>query len=122
MARRKRRRKSRPAPERPETPPNDLSRQEEPAADRWRAWLLGGLAALFVLRPLFPSESAAREEDRLVVVMLWIVLAVLWLLGAIGRRRFHVRFGWTDGAVLLLVGWHTIAALWATLAMSSRAG
>ena len=120
MARRKRRRKSRPAPERPETPPNDLSRQEEPAADRWRAWLLGGLAALFVLRPLFPSESAAREEDRLVVVMLWIVLAVLWLLGAIGRRRFHVRFGWTDGAVLLLVGWHTIAALWATTHGSPR--
>jgi hypothetical protein len=56
----------------------------------------------------------------LVVVMLWIALAVLWLLAAIGRRQFDVRFGWTDGAVLLLVAWHTISALWATTHGSPR--
>ena len=38
------------------------------------------------------------------MVMLWIALAVFWLLGAIGRPKFPVRFGWTDAAVLLLVG------------------
>ncbi len=120
MARRKRHRKARPAPERPEARSGDAPRQGESAAERWRPSLLGGLVALFVLRPLFPSEGAAREGDGLVVVMLWIALAVLWLLAAIGRRQFHVRFGWTDGAVLLLVGWHTIAALWATTQGSPR--
>jgi hypothetical protein len=120
MAKGRWRRKARPAPERPEARSSKAPQQEEPAADRWRPWLLGGLVALFVLRPLFPSESAAREGDGLVVVMLWIALAVFWLLGAIGRRQFHVRFGWTDGAVLLLVGWHTIAALWVTTHGSPR--
>ena len=43
-----------------------------------------------------------------------IALAVFWLLGAIGRPRFSLRFGWPDAALLLLVAWHTAAALWAT--------
>ena len=45
--------------------------------------------------------------------MLWIALGVFWLLGAVGRPKFWLRFGWTDAAVLLLVAWHTVAALWA---------
>ena len=79
----------------------------------WRPWLLGGMTALFVARPLFPSEAAATYGDGLPVVMLWIALGVFWLLGAIGQRQFQLRFGWTDAAVLLLVMWHTVAALWA---------
>ena len=75
---------------------------------------------MFVARPLFPSEAAAPQGDGLPVVMIWLVLAVLWLLGAIGRREFHVRFGWTDAAVLLLIGWHTVAALWAAKYQSPR--
>ena len=71
------------------------------------------MTALCVARPLFPSESAASYGDGLTMVMLWIALAVFWLLGAIGRPQFSIRFGWTDAAVLLLVGWHTVAALWA---------
>src|SRR3990172_12519299 len=92
--------------------------------DRWRPWLLGGLCALLVVRPLFPSESAASHGDGLLVVMLWIALAVCWalgmILGMIGRRAFFVRFGWTDAAVVLLVGWHTIAAVWAASQASPR--
>ncbi|MEN6558929.1 MAG: O-antigen ligase family protein [Thermoguttaceae bacterium] len=103
------------------TPPHDL---ETPPAvargDRWRPWLLGAMAALFVARPLFPSESAALFGDGLMMVMLWIALAVAWLLGAVGRPTFRLRFGWTDAAVLLLVGWHTIAALWAVGAADPR--
>jgi hypothetical protein len=75
-------------------------------------WLLGGMTALLVARPLFPSESAAGFGDGVTMVMLWIGLAVFWLLGAVGRKC-SICFGWTDGAVLLLVGWHTAAALWA---------
>ena len=41
--------------------------------------------ALCVARPLFPSESAASFGDGLTMVMLWIALAVFWLLGAVGR-------------------------------------
>jgi cytochrome c-type biogenesis protein CcmH/NrfG len=72
------------------------------------------MMALWVARPLFPSESAAQYGDGLSMVMLWIALGIFWLLGAIGRPRFTLRFGWTDAAVLLLLGWHTVAALWAT--------
>ncbi len=85
-----------------------------------RPWLLGGMTALCVARPLFPSESAALQGDGLAMVMLWIALGVFWLLGAIGRPRFAIRFGWTDAAVLLLLGWHTAAALWATRHGSPR--
>lgn len=82
-------------------------------ADRLRHWLLGGMAALCVARPLFPSESAAAYGDGLTMVMLWIALAVFWLLGAVGRPKFAIRFGRCDGAVLLLLGWYAVASLWA---------
>jgi len=88
--------------------------------DRLRPWLLGGLMALLVARPLFPSESAAVHGDGLTVVMLWIALAVFWLLGAVGRSKFSFRFGGVDAAVLALVLWHTVAALWACTQGSPR--
>ena len=81
---------------------------------RLQPWLLCGMTALLVARPLFPSESAAAHGDGLPMVMLWISLCVLWLLGAIGRPKFSICFGWTDAAVLLLIGWHSLAAIWAT--------
>ena len=85
-----------------------------------RAWLLAGMTALFVARPLFPSESAATFGDGLTMVMLWIALAVFWLLGAIGRPKVSIRFGPVDAAVLLLVGWYAVAALWAAEHASAR--
>ncbi len=85
-----------------------------------RPWLLAVTTALWVARPLFPSESAATEGDGLPAVMLWIALAVLWLLGAIGQARFRLRFGWVDLAVLLLAAWHSIAAFWAASHLSPR--
>jgi len=97
-----------------------LSASAAVPTDRLRPWLLGGTCALFVARPLFPSEAAAYQGDGLPVVMLWIVLAVLWLLGAIGRPQSRVRFGRTDAAVAVLIGWHTIAAVWAAMHLSPR--
>jgi hypothetical protein len=110
----------------------------QPAVDdshesRLRRWLLGSMMALLVARPLFPSEAAATSGDGLSMVMLWIALGVFWLLGAItaskgtvpfslarksgqspvGRPAFSLRFGCADAAVLLLVVWNTVAALWA---------
>lgn len=80
--------------------------------DPSRPWLLIAAVALWVARPLYPSESAAMQGDGLPAVMLWIVLAVIWLFGAARRPRFRVRFGWVDLAVLALVGWHTVSAIW----------
>jgi O-antigen ligase len=79
--------------------------------DRLRPWLLAATIALFVARPLFPSESVAVFGDGLPVVMLWIAVAVFWLLGAIGRKQVSFRFGLTDVPVVLLVAWHTVAGL-----------
>ena len=89
-------------------------------ADRLRPWLLGAMAALLVARPMVPSESAATAGDGMPVVMLWIALAVFWLLGEIGRPRFKIRFGWTDAAVLLLLGLHSLAGIWAAGHASPR--
>jgi hypothetical protein len=89
-----------------------MNRQLSPQ-QRLRPWLLCGMTALFVARPLFPSESAATHGDGLTAVMLWIALGVFWLLGAIGRPKFQVRFGWTDAAVVLLLGWYVVAGVWA---------
>jgi hypothetical protein len=87
------------------------SSPKPPDVDRWRAWLLAGMTALFVARALYPTESAAMEGDGLPAVMLWLAICVLWLLGAIGRQRIRVRLGWTSAAVLAVVVLHTIASL-----------
>ena len=96
------------------------------------------MTALLVARPLFPSESAATHGDGLSTVMLWIALAVFWLLGAIGRPNhnsplplgegqgvragasFAVRFGWIDAAVVLLLVCYAAATLWAVRHGSPR--
>lgn len=84
-----------------------------------RPWLLGGMASLLVARPLFPSESAS-SGDGLTVVMLWLVLAVVWLLGAVGRPAFRIRFGATDGAVLAFFALYAVAAIWPSEERSAR--
>ena len=92
---------------------------DSPAGDRWRPWLLGAMTALWVARPLAASESAALG-DGLPVVMLWTALAVVWLLGTLGRRSWTLRFGATDAAVALLVGLYALSALWAVYHGSPR--
>ena len=81
---------------------------------RLHGWLLFGMTAVLVARPLFPSESAAVHGDGMAMVMLWLSLSLVWLAGAIGSRSFSIRVGWIDAAVLLLVGWISFAAIWAT--------
>ena len=85
-----------------------------------RPWLLAAATALWVARPLYPSEAAAAHGDGLPVVMLWLVLAVCWLLARPGGRRFSLRFGWTDAAAGLLIGLYAAAALWAVRHESPR--
>ncbi len=52
--------------------------------------------------------------------MLWLALAVIWSMGAIGRKRFTLRFGPVDAAVLALVAWQCIAAVHAVRYGSPR--
>ncbi|MCR4411270.1 MAG: O-antigen ligase family protein [Thermoguttaceae bacterium] len=106
MARRKRG-----SAERPPHPDATDARSGTATADRLRPWLVAGVCALFVARPLIASESAAAEGDGLPIVMLWLVLAVVWLLGVLGRPDFRVRFGWIDAAVLGLFGLNVLAAV-----------
>ena len=89
-------------------------------ADRLRPWLLAAATALWVARPLFPSEAAATCGDGLPVVMLWLLLAGCWLAATVASRRFFLRFGWTDAAAGLLIGLVALAALWAVRHGSPR--
>ena len=79
--------------------------------DSLKPWLLAGACALWVARPLLVSESAAEEGDGLPVVMLWLALAVVWLLGAVGRKRFAFRLAGIDAAVLAVAGLHVLAGI-----------
>jgi len=95
------------------------SRQKSPspvaardAVAKLRPWLLAGVAALLVARPLIPSESVAIEGGA-PFVLLWIGLAVVWAAtGAIGGK-LPVRCGWIDLAALALWTCHAASALWA---------
>ncbi len=62
------------------------------------------MTALLVAGRCFPANRRPGTGDGLPVVMLWLALAVVWLLGAVGRPQWLLRFGWIDAAVLLLVG------------------
>ncbi|NQT37226.1 MAG: O-antigen ligase family protein, partial [Planctomycetes bacterium] len=114
MAKRKKKQRNRSdtAPKPPFAEPSP--REKRTAARSARPWLLGATTALLVAGPLVPGEASAAQGHGLLLVMLWIALAVVWLLAWLGRDRWEIRFGRLDVAVLVLIGLHTLAALWAT--------
>jgi len=80
-------------------------------SSRSRTALLAGLMALFVARPLIPSEGPVTAEgEGLQFVLLALVLGCAWLLRGAWQGHLRVRLGWVDA------GW---AALVACLAMSA---
>ncbi len=113
------RRQSSKQPKRPADRPS-RGTAEEAATDRARPWLLAGTVALYVARPLFPSEGTAEQGDGLPAVMLWLALAVLWMLAAIGQRRFRLRFGRVDTAAGLLLGCIVVSSVWAAVRVTPR--
>lgn len=89
--------------------------------ERLRPWLLGAMVALFVVRPLYPSEAAPEAGDNLPTIMLWLLLAVFWLLASIRAAQFRLRLGAVDATVTLVVGWQLVASVWAAVHSSPRA-
>jgi len=82
-----------------------------PVSDSLRRGLLGAATALLVARPLVPSDGGPWVGDGQGFAALWIIVAALWTVGALGQRRFAVRFGWLDAAMLAFVGWWSASAL-----------
>jgi O-antigen ligase/polysaccharide polymerase Wzy-like membrane protein len=78
--------------------------------DRLRPWLLAGAAALFVARPLVPSDGGPWRGDGEPFAALWLVLVLIWALGALGRPRFTLRFGWIDTIALGYFAWWSLSA------------
>ncbi len=76
-----------------------------------RGMLLAGTMAIFVGRPLVPCEGAAWLGDGMPWVMIGLVITALVLLAALADGRLAVPLAKIDAAVLVLIAWHTLAAL-----------
>lgn len=79
--------------------------------DALRPWLLAGATALVVARPLVMSDGGVWIGDGEPFAALWLVLAIIWALGAIGRPRLYLRWTWIDTAVAAFFAWWSVAAL-----------
>jgi O-antigen ligase len=89
----------------------DAARQSE----RLRTLLLAGLVAIYVARPLLPSESPTIVTgDGLPFVMLTLILAATWSLAQLIRPDQPVRFGPVDWAWVGLLAWQAASASLAT--------
>lgn len=85
-----------------------------------RNLLAAVVTALFVLRPLYPSESVAAEGDGLPVVMLWCLALILWAILVVRSNLVRMRFSWPDLAMGVFVLWYSVAALYAVAWESPR--
>lgn len=66
--------------------------------------------ALFVARPLTPSEDASSGSG-LLFVTLWLVAGCLWALGLVFDRQFRLRLHWVDAAVAVFVLAEVVSAV-----------
>jgi O-antigen ligase len=88
--------------------------------DALRPWLLAGVTALYVARPLLTSESAAETGDGLPFVMLALALAAVWTVRAALVRRATVRADWADLALGVFLLLHTASAVSALTTAAPR--
>jgi hypothetical protein len=77
----------------------------------FRSWLLGAMTALFVARPLVPSEGVAWLGDGQPFCMMWLLLALATSFAAIKAKGLPRRFGAVELLVVLFVLLHSVAAL-----------
>lgn len=92
------------------------TRQESPRSlvERMRAVWLAGLIAIYVARPLLPSESPTTiAGDGLPFVMLTLILATTWMLAQFIEPRPIVRPGPVDLSWIVLLACQGVSA-WLT--------
>ena len=65
----------------------------------------------FVARPFVLSDGSPWAGDGQPFAILWIVLALLWVLGAIGRPQFSLRATWLDLAAIAFFGWWILSCI-----------
>src|SRR6201995_1465684 len=80
---------------------------------RIHAFLLAALAALLIARPLLPSEAVSYLGDGQPFNMLWLCLAILAALAAVGQGGVCIRLTPTDVAVIELWACYGASALYA---------
>ncbi|HUY93074.1 MAG TPA: O-antigen ligase family protein [Pirellulales bacterium] len=86
-----------------------------------RSVLLAAVVALFVARPLLPSEGPVTAEgEGLQFVLLALVLACAWLLVGLWQDHLRVRIGWVDAGWLALVVCLALSAFAASEHRSAR--
>src|SRR5260370_31053932 len=78
--------------------------------DSLRPWLLAGATGLIGGRPVVWSVGGPWIGDGEPFAALWIILAIMGALGALGRPRLRLRFTWTDAAVAAFFTWWILAA------------
>jgi tetratricopeptide (TPR) repeat protein len=79
--------------------------------DRVRPLLLPSAVALLVAPHLIPSEAVAAGGTYALPAMLWCVLFLAWGIVTAFSAQPRIEFSWSDAALLLLVGWHTLSGL-----------
>jgi hypothetical protein len=95
--------------------PNDVG-----APLTYRCWLLAGMTALFVARPLVPSEGVAWVGDGQTFCMLWLLLAMLTCFAALKAGCFPRRFDWLSALLVAFTVLYAAAALRGTYVGSPR--
>ncbi|HWB13187.1 MAG TPA: O-antigen ligase family protein [Pirellulales bacterium] len=90
--------------------------------ERLRRGLLAGLVAIYVARPLLPSESPTIVAgDGLPFVMLTLLLAATWSLARLVQPGVAVRFGLVDWGWIVLLAWQAAGTYLATRSGYARA-
>ncbi|HUY34164.1 MAG TPA: O-antigen ligase family protein [Pirellulales bacterium] len=80
-----------------------------------RGCLLACLTALYVARPLLPSETAltAGEGEGLPFVMLMFAVGVGWLIASVARGKLLAHVGWADAGWAVLLAAYAASTCWA---------
>jgi hypothetical protein len=87
-----------------------------------RGVVLAGLVAIYVARPLLPSESPTTVAgDGLPFVMLTLILSAIWLLGRLAEPRPAIRFGFVEALWVSLLAWQATSTYSTTQSGYARA-
>jgi hypothetical protein len=70
---------------------------------------LPAAVALLIATHLIPSEAVAREGTHAVLCMAWCALLLTWGSLTAFLPDPRVRFSWSDAALLVLIGLHTLS-------------